>query len=175
MSTSPISAASQGKTPACCEESYSLGKVFELTQDLDLSGSGFEPIPYFAGTFRGNGHSIRGLEVTAAGSRMGLFRRTGPQAEIDSLWVFGTVRPSGTAMQIGGIVGENAGSVVSCGFEGSVEGIENVGGIVGCNLANGHVTSCRFLGTVKGEHQVGGVAGMNEGVLADCEKGGNAL
>lgn len=156
----------------CAEESYSLGKVFELTQDLDLSGSGFEPIPYFAGTFRGNGHSIRGLEVTAAGSRMGLFRRTGPQAEIDSLWVFGTVRPSGTAMQIGGIVGENAGSVVSCGFEGSVEGIENVGGIVGCNLANGHVTSCRFLGTVKGEHQVGGVAGMNEGVLADCENRG---
>ena len=156
----------------CAEERYSLGRVFELTQDLDLTGAGFEPIPYFAGTFRGNGHSIRGLEVTAAGSRMGLFRRTGPQAEIDSLWVLGAVRPSGTGMQIGGIVGENAGSVVSCGFEGSVEGIEDVGGIVGRNLAGGRVTSCLFLGSVKGEHQAGGVAGLNEGVLADCENRG---
>ena len=156
----------------CAEESYSLGRVFELTQDLDLTGSDFEPVPYFAGTFLGNGHSIRGLEVTAAGSRMGLFRRTGPQAEIDSLWVLGSVRPAGTAMQAGGIVGENAGSLVSCGFEGSVEGIENVGGIVGRNLAAGRVTSCLFLGTVRGEHQAGGIAGMNEGVLAGCENRG---
>ena len=156
----------------CAEESYSLGRVFELTQDLDLTGSGFEPVPYFAGTFLGNGHSIRGLEVTAAGSRMGLFRRTGPQAEINSLWVLGAVRPAGTAMQAGGIVGENAGSLISCGFEGSVEGIEDVGGIVGRNLAAGRVTSCLFLGTVRGEHQAGGIAGMNEGVLAGCENRG---
>ena len=36
---------------ACCEESYSAGRVFELTADLDLSNTDFAPVPYLPGFF----------------------------------------------------------------------------------------------------------------------------
>ena len=39
---------------ACAEESYSAGRAFELTADLDLSNTACEPVPYFAGRFFGN-------------------------------------------------------------------------------------------------------------------------
>lgn len=156
----------------CEEESYSKGRVFELNADIDLSHSGFSSVPYFAGTFQGNNHSILGLELTAAGSRMGLFRRTGQEASISSLRVCGSVCPGGTAMQVGGIVGENAGSLVSCSFDGTVKGIEDVGGIVGRNTAEGRVSGCRFTGKLTGEHQAGGVAGFNAGALLGCENRG---
>ena len=46
---------------ACAEESYSAGKTFELTADLDLSNTAFHPVPYFAGRFLGNHRLITGL------------------------------------------------------------------------------------------------------------------
>ena len=60
---------------ACALESYSKDRVFSLDCDLDLSGTDFSPIPYFAGTFVGGGHRIRGLEISGDGSRVGLFRQ----------------------------------------------------------------------------------------------------
>ena len=157
---------------ACEEEGYSKGRTFVLTADIDLSRSGFAPIPYFAGIFEGGDHSVMGLEITAPGSRMGLFRRTGQEARIASLHVSGRVCPGGTGMQVGGIVGENAGSLVSCSFEGTVQGIEDVGGIVGRNTEAGRVSGCRFTGELTGEHQAGGVAGFNAGALSGCENRG---
>ena len=115
---------------ACCEESYSLGRVFELACDVDLAGTGFEPIAYFAGTLKGNGHTVSGLSVTVAGSRMGLFRRTGPTSAIHDLNAEGVVDPAGTQEGVGGLVGEHAGSLVSCSFSGEVSGVADVGGIV---------------------------------------------
>ena len=153
---------------ACCEESYSLGRVFELSCDIDLLGTDFEPIPYFAGTLEGNGHTVRGLRLSQAGSRMGLFRRTGPQAVIRQLNAVGEVQPSGTQSAVGGLVGENAGSLVSCSFSGEVSGIADVGGLVGRNTPSGRVSDCSFGGSVTGEHQVGGIAGKNEGSLVNC-------
>ena len=158
---------------ACCEESYSLGRVFELACDVDLAGTGFEPIAYFAGTLKGNGHTISGLSVTGAGSRMGLFRRTGPTSAIHDLNAEGVVDPAGTQEGVGGLVGEHAGSLVSCSFSGEVSGIADVGGVVGRNTATGRVSGCSFRGSVTGEHQVGGIAGKNEGVLADCLNSGS--
>lgn len=157
---------------ACAEESYSRGRVFELTADLDLSNTAFEPVPYFAGRFLGNHRLITGLGVTGDGSRLGLFRRVGPGAEIRDLTVRGLVSPGGTAVSVGGIAGENAGSILACSFDGSVGGIENVGGITGHNTAAGHVESCSFSGTLTAEHQAGGIAGRNDGVLKACTNSG---
>ncbi len=157
---------------ACCEEGYSLGRVFELACDVDLAGTGFEPIAYFAGTLKGNGHTVSGLSVTRAGSRMGLFRRTGPTSAIYDLNAEGVVDPAGTQEGVGGLVGEHAGSLVACSFSGEVSGIADVGGVVGRNTATGRVSGCSFRGSVTGEHQVGGVAGKNEGVLAECLNSG---
>lgn len=157
---------------ACAEESYSKGRVFELTADLDLSNTAFEPVPYFAGRFLGNHRLITGLGVTGEGSRLGLFRRVGPGAEIRDLTVRGAVLPGGTAVSVGGIAGENAGSILACSFDGSVSGIENVGGITGHNTAAGLVASCGFSGTLTAEHQGGGIAGRNDGQLKSCTNSG---
>ena len=131
---------------ACEQESYSAGRVFELTADLDLTNADFSPVPYFAGIFHGNGHLITGVSVTGEGSRLGLFRRVGAGAEIHDLRARGTVTPGGTQMNIGGLVGENAGLLSGCSFEGTVGGIENVGGVVGLNTGTGRVSACKFSG-----------------------------
>ena len=157
---------------ACKVESYSAGKVFLLTADLDLTDSGFSPISYFAGTFRGNSHTISGLSIGGDGSRQGLFRRTSASAVISDLRVQGSVTPGGTGMYVGGVVGENNGKLTGCRFDGSISGVEAVGGVVGRNTASGQVQSCGFHGEIHGEHRIGGIVGWNEGSVSACTNDG---
>ena len=151
----------------CALESYSRGRVFSLEADL-TPGADFAPIPYFAGTFLGNGHTISGLELRGDGSRLGFFRQLAPGAHVSDLTVCGSVCPGGTRMEIGGLAGTNAGTVENCSFRGTVAGLENVGGLVGLNEAGGELLSCSFEGEVRGEHRVGGLAGTNAGLIEDC-------
>ena len=51
----------------CTLDSWSQGKTVVLTDDINLSGSGFTPIPTFGGTFDGQGHTISGLTITGSG------------------------------------------------------------------------------------------------------------
>ena len=157
---------------ACSQESYSAGRTFCLQADIDLSNTDFAPVPYFAGVFEGNGHAILGLKLTGEGSRQGLFRRVGKDAVIRDLTVRGSVTPGGTQSAVGGIVGENAGLLETCSFEGTVAGIEDVGGIAGRNLSGSMVENCSFSGDVTGEHQVGGIVGKNEGIVNRCTNAG---
>ena len=157
---------------ACALESYSRDRVFRLETDLDLSGADFSPIPYFAGTFLGRGHRITGLDLRGDGSRVGLFRRVAEGAVLRDLEVQGRVTPGGTRLQIGGLVGENSGTIENCSFEGSVAGLENVGGIAGTNAEAGRIVDCRFDGEVKAEHQSGGIAGDNRGTISGCRSAG---
>lgn len=159
-------------TRACARESYSYNVRFVLTEDIDLAESGveIESAGYFAGEFDGGGHTIRGLSITAAGSRLGLFRQVGPKGSVHDLNVEGAVCPTGTRTEIGGVAGFNEGTLRDCSFTGEVRGVQDVGGVVGKN--SGTVTGCRFSGTAAGEHQVGGVAGTNAGVVFNCENAG---
>ena len=157
----------------CALESYSLGRRFALTADIDLSGADFAPVPYFAGSFDGRGHLILGLRLEGDGSRQGLFRRVAEGAEIRRLRVRGSVTPGGSRCLVGGVAGENAGLLEDCSFEGRVAGIDRVGGVVGLNTETGVLRGCRFQGSVLGEHQAGGLAGENLGLLSDCENLGS--
>ena len=162
---------------ACAEESYSAGRVFELTADLDLSNTAFEPVPYFAGRFLGNHRLITGLSVTGDGSRLGLFRRAAPGAEIRDLTVRGTVSPAASGL------------VESCSFSGALTAEHQAGGIAGRN--DGHIKACTNHGaintvavTARGElrfdlsavHEddfvnianLGGIAGDNNGSVLAC-------
>lgn len=161
-----------GFTRACARESYSYGVRFVLTADIDLSecGVAIESAGYFAGEFDGGGHTIRGLAITAAGSRLGLFRQIAPNASVHDLNVEGSVLPTGTRTEIGGIAGLNEGTIRNCSFTGEVRGVQDVGGVVGKNT--GTMSGCRFSGTAAGEHQVGGVIGTNAGVVFSCENTG---
>ena len=153
----------------CRLDSYSVGLTVSLEADLDLEGTDFQPIPSFSGTFLGNGHTISGLTVTAAGSVQGLFRYLTETAQVSDLHVSGTVTPEGSRSQVGGIAGSNAGRITGCSFSGTVSGSSDVGGIAGSNAVTGIIESCSVSGTVSGSHFVGGVCGRSSGVIRSCE------
>ena len=153
----------------CTLDSWSKNKTVTLADDIDLGYNDFSPIPIFGGTFNGNGHSINGLRITAQGSGIGLFRYVEKGGKIENLEVHGIVAPEGSQNVIGGIVGENYGTIKDCTFGGSVTGEKNVGGIVGNNAESGQVISCETLGKVHGMTATGGIAGNNSGTLIKCE------
>ena len=156
----------------CARESYSKDKRFVLTADIDLTGLGYQAAAYFAGSLDGQNHVIRGLAITAEGSRLGLFRQIGPEGTVENLLVQGSVHPGGSQEYIGGIAGVNEGTIRSSGFAGEVSGIRCVGGVAGHNTQSGSIRSCAFSGRLTGEHQAGGIAGLNEGLLTNCDNQG---
>ena len=156
----------------CALDVYSRGVVFQLTADIDLTGTDFAPVPYFAGTFEGGGHRILGLSVTADGSRMGLFRTVAEEGVIRSVHVKGTVAPGGTAQFVGGVAGINLGRIEDCSFEGAVAGLESVGGIAGENGEHGEIRECAFSGALTAEHRSGGIVGTNRGLTTGCTNAG---
>jgi len=116
---------------SCTLDSWSRGKTVVLDNDIELTDDDELPIPTFGGTFNGNGHTISGLSITQSVSPAGLFGVLQKDAVIKNLNVEGTVTPSGDSENIGGIVGENHGTIESCTFNGSVSGKRSVGGIAG--------------------------------------------
>lgn len=153
----------------CALDAWSQGKTVTLTADLDLKEVEFAPIPTFGGTFLGQGHTISGLRVTAAGSNMGLFRYIQPGALVQDLTVKGTVAPEGSRSAVGGIVGDNAGTLHNCSFHGAVLGESSVGGVAGRNSVSGQLIGCAASGAVTGENATGGIAGRSSGLLLNCE------
>ncbi len=152
----------------CRLDSYSQGLQVSLTADIDLTGTEFSGIPIFCGRFNGNGHTLSGVELTAAGSVTGLFRYVTDTAQIENLTVTGTLQPQGSGDIVGGIAGSNAGVLRNCHFSGSISGVQSVGGIAGRNLVTGVIESCSVAGTLTGDHFIGGIAGENFGILRSC-------
>ncbi len=152
----------------CALDSWSKGRTVTLAADLDLKGENFVPFPIFCGVFDGQGHTISGLCVAESGSSMGLFRILQEDAVVRDLTVAGTVSPSGSASQVGGLVGVNRGSVQNCVFQGTVQGGSQVGGIAGMNRESGEISGCTVEGQITGSSASGGIAGQNEGSLVKC-------
>ena len=153
----------------CSLNTWSDGVKVALDNDISLSGAAFTPIPYFNGSFNGNGYTIFDVAIEDAQSPCGLFLETGKDAMIYDLNVDGAVLTQGDDSQVGGIVGKNAGMLSNCSFNGQVAAVDQVGGIAGKNEATGLITACRSAGTVSGLGNTGGIAGLNEGTLFACE------
>lgn len=153
----------------CTLDGWSRGKTVTLKDDIDLSGTDFSPVPIFLGTFDGGGHTVRGVRITDTGSAIGLFRYIEQGASVMNLNVVGNVFPKGSASSIGGIAGENSGSIRDCTFLGSVRGESSIGGIVGNNTTSGTVINCSSSGFIYGKSATGGVAGYNSGLLLKCK------
>ena len=149
----------------CASDDYSKGLTVVLTADIDLKGEAVS-IPIFLGSFDGQGHKLTGLCLAESNSVYGLFSRVASGAVVKNLTVEGEVDPDGTQSKVGGIVGENDGSIESCRFSGVVIGGSSVGGIAGSN--NGSITDCAVSGVVRGTQYTGGVAGQNAGTLLRC-------
>jgi len=165
------------------EELYLMGlfpcewdKHFKLMEDVDLSGfDGKDGRPAFniigashdnafTGLFDGNNHTI--LHLTIIGdSHLGLFGYLGPGAKVTNIRLV-DVDIVGTGDTIGGLVGENHGSVTQCSCTGVVCGNSGVGGLVGSSL-RGIVALCYSTGTVRGVGVVGGLVGSNADYWGD--------
>lgn len=158
----------------CRLDTWSQGKTIILDNDLVLDDTAdeFLPIPIFGGTFEGNGHTISGLSLDGENSRIGLFDTVQAGGAIKSLSVVGQVSSGGDGDTVGGLAGINYGKLISCSFDGTVQGKVSVGGLVGINESTGQIVNCRFQGSVTGEHYVGGIAGQNTGSLVRCENHG---
>lgn len=154
---------------ACTLDSWSEGKTVRLEADISIENiNDIVTVPYFKGTFDGQGHTIRGLTIIYDGSVQGLFRYIGEGGTVKNLNVVGTVTPDGSMSTVGGIAGENRGEIINCSYTGVVKGGSVVGGIAGNNEETGLIKSCRTSGIVHGDHYVGGIAGKNSGRIENC-------
>lgn len=149
----------------CRLDAYSLGLTVVLAEDIDLSETEFSAVPYFAGTFEGNGHTISGLKLYGEGSEQGLFRYLAETAVVKDLHLQANISPVGSRADVGGIAGVNRGQIIDCSFDGNVSGGDGVGGIAGVNAVSGIIENCTVRGTMSGVHFVGGIAGINYGVV----------
>jgi hypothetical protein len=150
------------------DKSQYLDEWYELQDHIGINGSPFEVLGKdqnapFTGVFDGNGYEIRGMVLNESGvDYVGLFN------EVDD----GKVRNvTLTDVDVTGrnYVGAVAGRVLGTAAEldnitvsgGTVDGAEQVGGVVGKNRATVTGATVETSTTVKGDIRVGGVVGFN--------------
>jgi len=150
-----------------------LDKQIRLTTDLDLSGITLCPIGdlgSFTGVFDGNGHTISNVVINQHGNQyVGLFGRFSGHIQnlhADNIAITGL-------NYVGGLVGHNCdGSITTSYSSGVVIGVDNVGGLVGCNefwywppwgwssfptsSSNGIVRENDYIGDLEDENWGGG-------------------
>ncbi|MCR4745284.1 MAG: hypothetical protein K5894_08675 [Lachnospiraceae bacterium] len=154
-------------------DKYTSGKKIVLTEDIDLSDSGFEPIAVMAGTFDGNGHKITGFKLEDAASESGFIKTVTESGTVEDLRLEGQIAPDGKAENIGGIAGINKGYIKNCVFGGSLVASEAAGGIAGHNDESGEIDNCRNEGIILAKRRSGGITGFNEGVIDGAKNSGS--
>lgn len=171
---------------AARKASYRLTKDIDMSEITDMIPIGANSGNAFTGTFDGNGHSVRNLNLVpaedATGNYWGLFGRIATPAVIKNLTVEGTVTSGGA--YVGGIVGlvasgatiENCVNRCAVTYTGA-ETAYGVGGVVG-HAGGTHkantvtagstqtgtlvITNCRNEGDVLGSKCVGGILGRSD-------------
>ena len=145
-----------------------------LAADIDLTAIDWTPIGdynnKYTGTFDGGGHTITGLTIDLPNQDdVGLIGCLGGKVQNLTL---AEVEINGKEC-VGGVAGENYGTVTGCYATGKVSGTgDSVGGVAGYN--SGTVTACYATGDVSGNYYVGGVAGFNDtyGTVTGCTVSG---
>ena len=130
-------------------------------------------IHQFTGTLDGDGHSISGIYINnSEEDRQGLVGYLGVGGTIQNLGVKASYIKGGN--RVGGLCGQNSGTVTNCYNTGNVAGTRYVGGVCGENYS-GTVTNCYNSGSVTGtENYVGGVCGQNDsGTVTNCYNTGS--
>ncbi|MGA1979544.1 MAG: GLUG motif-containing protein [Sedimentisphaerales bacterium] len=166
-----------------------------IAADIDNSNSEFDGT-LFTGVLDGAGHKIINLTINTNGggnSYLGLFGDVAG-GEIKNLGLENVSITGGDdSYSLGGLAGDNAGTINNCFSIGTVAGgyycggltggnngdVDNcystgavnglsdyVGGLVGYNSNN--ITNCYSTGAVSGTSYVGGLVGYNEGSISNC-------
>jgi hypothetical protein len=147
---------------------YSPYAHYRLGASIDLSGIrwGAAVIPWFAGSFDGNGFTISHLTITGQND-LALFGRLESGGSISNLRVV-DASISGSGNRAGVLVGsEYRATMYRCRTSGAVSGNASVGGLVGAEY-EGHVSQGCSAGTVRGSSFVGGFAGECSGQISQC-------
>ena len=139
--------------------------------DSDNSGYNWKPIGSldnkFTGSFDGRGNEIDGLNISSGGDYQGMFAYIGTGSVVKNLGLI-NINVKGNK-NVGGISGGNAGTITHCYVEGSVHGVEHIGGIVGYLYSDhGIVNNCYTIGNIQGESFTGGITGRNDGKINNC-------
>jgi hypothetical protein len=145
---------------------------FVLKNDLDLAAEPNFYIPYLAGEFDGNGHTISNLSFNSDFiCDIGLFGHLAPGGKVTQVGVE-DVNITGVR-NVGGLAGSVCnGTVTESYASGNVAGDAYTGGLVGCN-EYGTVGNCYSSGTVTGDSSVGGLVGYNQhGTVGNCYSSG---
>ncbi len=137
---------------------------YVLMKDIDFNGEKIEPIgdndTRFTGKFSGNNHTISNFTINTSEKYVGLFGVN--NGTIMNLAVEGGNVIGGS--DVGGICGENYGTIYCCSFDGTVSGNNFVGGICGMNdkiisncFNSGKITGAGHTGGICGKHYVGSI------------------
>jgi hypothetical protein len=142
-----------------------------IAPDVNNSNHEFDGTP-FTGVFDGNDHKIICLTIDSRGAVnhfLGLFGCIGVYGQVNNLGIEGgSVNGD---YRVGGLVGENVGSISKCYSTGDVKGNDDVGGLLGFNFAS--VSHCYSTGDVNGNEEVGGLMGGNSGNISNCYSTGD--
>jgi hypothetical protein len=150
----------------------------DLASPIANGGKGWEPIGIevypsiddpFTGTFDGQGYEISDLCINRVDEwELGLFGYVEGGRIKDTGVVNVTVTGKG---EVGGLVGENYGTVSNSYTKGSVTGTQRVGGLVGLNRKT--ISNSYSTGNNTGNSGVGGLVGMNWETISNSYATGN--
>ena len=129
-----------------------IGKVFVLTDNIDISGFEWTSINMFQGTFEGGNHTIAGLSAP-------LFRYIVEACTVRNLGLVDVNINMPLVSNIGALADSVVGGTIhNCYVTGTINGLDNVGGLVG-TVAWGSISNSYAAGTVSGRFNVGGLVG----------------
>ena len=140
-----------------------------LTADIDLTGREWTRLdtwPGYSGVFNGQGHSITGLNFSAATTE--LFGLLNERGVIKNLQLI-DVNLYGNSGSAAGIVVQNNGQIIACSVTGKLT--VHSGGIANANY--GDIIACWFNGTLKDEAGCGTIVRFNYKNITSCYWGGN--
>jgi hypothetical protein len=192
----PYQIATNADLLALAANTADYGKCFILTADINLRSSGTFTTAViapdmnnlnvwfdgnvFTGIFDGDSHTISNLTIDTNGAGndyLGLFGKIDSSGQIKKLHLenFSITGGDGSAF-IGGLAGEDAGTISKCFSESDVTGGNNsfyMGGLVGVEINDGNIIDSYSTGTVSGGNDanyIGGLAGgiYGNGVISRC-------
>jgi len=157
---------------------YYLDKHFQQIEDIDwedFGGESLDPIGDadgpFTGKYDGNGLKISNLDVSYSNQNMGLFGFLGAGSIVENVKLEDvTVNGYSDSVRVGGLAGENEGTIIGCWATGEISGLGSIGGLVGKNLENGEIKNCFAEASVFGINQIGGLVGANNSgaIIIEC-------
>ena len=147
-----------------------IGHSGNSTEHYGVAGGYCFPV-----TCNGNGHTIKIKISDVNDNYQGLFYGIGEEATVKNLHVVADIHCAKSRL-VGGIVGENNGTIENCWVSGTVRSdwkepssayTAKVGGIAGEN--NGTIQYCCVTANVQNDDaDVGGLVGCNDGTLQHC-------